>query len=345
MSLGFAAGRYSNGGEIRKLKAELDKRKVISQTETAALKDAFEQGADFWLKRDVKKFPDFDLRRENFAIPTVVVSNLKGGVGKTTITANLAAYFAAKGKRVLILDLDWQGSLANVFNTLRDADSALSEINQVFSPDADGSTLLSLIRWGGRIPDDLCYVTTYKSFSDTENQILVQWIRGDLPFDAHFLLANVLWTQAVKGRFDVVLIDTPPRMTAGLVNALSCASHLIVPTVLDETSGEAAAAFIQTADKFAQRYNPQLRIAGIVGSLTTRRPSLTASEERSRTDLVSRVDRLKLRYTGDELVANVWIPKKAAFADVAGRSIAYSSNSEVKLLFDQLAIELKMDKI
>ena len=41
--------------------------------------------------------------------------NIKGGVGKTTVTAHLGAAFAAKGYNVLLLDLDLQGSLSSLF--------------------------------------------------------------------------------------------------------------------------------------------------------------------------------------------------------------------------------------
>ena len=51
-------------------------------------------------------------RRPNGQIPILTVANLKGGVGKTTLVANLAAYFEKrKQKRVLLFDFDYQGSL------------------------------------------------------------------------------------------------------------------------------------------------------------------------------------------------------------------------------------------
>ncbi|MEZ5953384.1 MAG: AAA family ATPase [Hyphomonas sp.] len=344
-SVGFAAGRFSSRGHINRLQQENTKLKDSVLTETAALKDAFEQGADFWLRDAVNRFRDYDIRREQFSLPTIVVSNLKGGVGKTTITANLAAYYAARKKRVLVLDLDWQGSLANVFNNLSDADNASSDINRILDPLANGLVVVGNLRTGGRIPNNIWYITTYKPFSDVENQILVNWIRNDYEFDAHYLLANALWTPEVKDRFDVILIDTPPRLTAGLVNALSCGTHLVIPTVLDDTSAEAAAAFVQTADRFATRYNPNMRIAGIVGSLTMRQPSLSKTEEQARRDLMARIDQLRVRYSGEQLMASTWIPRKAAFASAAGRGIAYVQSPEIRPIFDAIVADLRMDQI
>src|SRR6266436_2595638 len=46
--------------------------------------------------------------------PVILVANLKGGVGKSTLVANLAAYFREAGKRVIVIDGDYQGSLSNM---------------------------------------------------------------------------------------------------------------------------------------------------------------------------------------------------------------------------------------
>lgn len=54
------------------------------------------------------------MRRRQRHKPIIMVANLKGGVGKTTLTANLAAFFSERGKRVLLIDCDYQGSLSNM---------------------------------------------------------------------------------------------------------------------------------------------------------------------------------------------------------------------------------------
>ena len=70
---------------------------------------------DLWCMHPPRKPVNYDAgmrgRRKN---PVIMVANLKGGVGKTTLTANLAAHFSAQGLRVLLIDVDYQGSLSNM---------------------------------------------------------------------------------------------------------------------------------------------------------------------------------------------------------------------------------------
>jgi len=49
----------------------------------------------------------------------IAVANQKGGVGKTTTVPNLASYFANRGERVLVIDLDTQGHIALSYNNER----------------------------------------------------------------------------------------------------------------------------------------------------------------------------------------------------------------------------------
>jgi Mrp family chromosome partitioning ATPase len=70
---------------------------------------------DLWCMHAPRPPQDYDeLMKQQRKKPIIMVANLKGGVGKTTLTANLAACFSAAGKRVLLVDVDYQGSLSNM---------------------------------------------------------------------------------------------------------------------------------------------------------------------------------------------------------------------------------------
>jgi cellulose biosynthesis protein BcsQ len=66
----------------------------------------------------------------------------------------------------------------------------------------------------------------------------------------------------------VVIIDTPPRLTAGTVNALCVSTDVLIPTVVDTTSIDAVMGFAYAVRKFRQQYNAKLDVSGIIPSLT-----------------------------------------------------------------------------
>src|SRR5215467_2249663 len=57
----------------------------------------------------------------------IAVANQKGGVGKTTTTANLGAALALRGRRVLLVDLDPQGNLTSAFGLEKDVQQTVAE--------------------------------------------------------------------------------------------------------------------------------------------------------------------------------------------------------------------------
>jgi hypothetical protein len=92
---------------------ELKKSNYALQDKLAHVRDAFDENNDLWMRVPTK--PEGYHERIQQSIPIMVLANLKGGVGKTTIAANLAAYFETQKKeRVLAIDLDYQGSLSSM---------------------------------------------------------------------------------------------------------------------------------------------------------------------------------------------------------------------------------------
>lgn len=280
-------------------------------------------------------------------IPIVTTANMKGGVGKTTLTANLAAYLDAQGKRVLLIDFDYQGSLSQTAlaaaGNSRLASLADDLIRGERSAAAilDGSQSLTPAMENSRI------LTCYYEFSDTELTELAKWITAAKPTgnrDLRFRLCNILRDPVVQEQFDIVLIDAPPRFSTGTINALCASTHLLIPTVLDHMSAEAVIYFSRDVALMRDTLFPSLRLAGVVPSLVWRQDELSPRED----DTIRNLNRSLAASWGrkDTVLAEAAIPRKNIIGDIAGLGIAYvdagtrPNTRKVRELFDPIAAKI-----
>ena len=145
----------------------------------------------------------------------IAVSNQKGGVGKTTTTYHLGAALAQRGRRVLLIDLDKQHSLSDLFDTkaakgsmydvLGDRYPGEMKLPQVIIPTyIDGQDLAPAT-------DDLVVSEEYFSGRDMRE----------------IQLSNSL--DSIQRNYDYVIIDTSPGLGFMLMNALVAADEVIVP--------------------------------------------------------------------------------------------------------------------
>ena len=151
---------------------------------------------------------------------TLAVSNYKGGVGKTTTAVNLAAIYAARGLRTLLIDLDPQASATDYFGLY---DRAASE----------GRTSIQLLYGNAAVAD-----VAYKS--EVENLSVVPSII-ELTDQNELMLREQRLRFALDdcaGDYDVAIIDCSPTMKRLAFNAYLAAAGdgmVIVPVKLDST--------------------------------------------------------------------------------------------------------------
>ena len=146
----------------------------------------------------------------------IAVSNVKGGIGKTTTVVNIGAGLALKGARVLLVDIDAQGNLAmalgvkprrTLYEVLIDGarpDACVSQARPNLDLIAADQALLGAQPTIARRPD--------------WSRVLEQGLRP--LFDT----------------YDFILIDSGGSLTILNINALMCAAHIIVPTALEHFS-------------------------------------------------------------------------------------------------------------
>lgn len=185
--------------------------------------------------------PEFEPRHKR-KTRFLTVLNLKGGVGKTTLSANLAACLALgpSPRRVLLIDIDFQGTLGDAT-----VDKSLIEVQEQYGgfvhrllkqpTDEDLTGQLALPM--NRVPN--AHVILSRDLLETEDfhlQARFFLNPGDEP---RFRLRGHLHRKDVLDRFDLVIFDCPPRVTTSVVNAIACSDWVLIPTRLDRGSIDA----------------------------------------------------------------------------------------------------------
>jgi cellulose biosynthesis protein BcsQ len=216
----------------------------------------------------------------------LVVANAKGGVGKTTVAANLGACFSKiaenDGKKpVLLIDLDFQGSLSSMsiaggkdWLPPEGWDSKSTNlVSGSFSPAdiVNSAVARATIRRNGEISkvDRLKIITAYYDLAQAENRVMIEWLLSDRKEDIRFRLADLLHDDIVRNAFSLIVIDSPPRLTTGAIQALACGTHLLIPTILDEPSSEAVVAFVRQIEIFRNNgICPKMAYVGVVPTMT-----------------------------------------------------------------------------
>lgn len=178
--------------------------------------------------------------------------NNKGGVGKTTLTANIGGLLGASGWRVLLIDLDHQGNLGLDYGYRGEPD------------DDNGRALAMALQYG--VP-----ITPVRVRENVDVLIggthLEGAVRALTPIagapDPRLAVAGVISRVLETGEYDIVLIDCPPSNDILQTAAVTASKYVLIPVKTDRASLDGLALTAQRLEAITD-VNPDVDLLGIV---------------------------------------------------------------------------------
>ena len=183
---------------------------------------------------------------------TVSVINYKGGVGKTTITANLAAELAWRGNNVLLIDLDPQASLTFSFLTVDDWERDYAENRTIRNwyyayIDEDqnlelSSLIVNLEKITQMTSGSVDIICSHLNLINIDLELATK-LAGASPRQSrnnflrlHSRLLDGLESTDVQEKYDFVIIDCPPNFNIVTKTAIVASDRVLVPAIPDRLS-------------------------------------------------------------------------------------------------------------
>jgi cellulose biosynthesis protein BcsQ len=251
--------------------------------ERRRVRRALEKDGQTWTEKVRANVPDFQpLEPEGRRTPIISVLNLKGGVGKTTVTANLGAALDYLGYRVLLLDLDLQGSLTGLFLTESSQETLFKEekllgdflsasFDAEFPKLADYTQPILPRSSSGLVP-------TTDQLSYAETNLTIRWVLREGNRDPRFLLRKELHMKRTTNKYDIILLDCPPVINVSCVNALAASDYVLAPIQPSKQATARVPILLKRLKDFRDNINSDLNILGVVAN-RTHRAELTLDEE------------------------------------------------------------------
>ncbi|RME58499.1 hypothetical protein D6779_06345 [Candidatus Parcubacteria bacterium] len=194
----------------------------------------------------------------------IAVSNLKGGSGKSTMTAHAAAWFALKGYRTLVIDADPQGTTTTIMGLLPvlnppDPDDDMPSHPLMIAPDESLFTVFDTEQiskprstfWNGSkepAPWNMLDIVP-AVIDDYYSEMVIAAKKGESEVPFNMLLRKAIDTSPATQNYDVVIIDTPPSFSNITMNAIYAAHALLIPVPPDTLGVQATFSYFDKLDE------------------------------------------------------------------------------------------------
>lgn len=186
-----------------------------------------------------------------------VIFNQKGGVGKSTITCNLAAISAISGKKTLVIDLDIQGNSTQYLLGHKITDTHKTIAN--FFKDCLGVAIFG----GGKSSlDSIVYETPFTNLSVIPSHPDLEGLQSRL--ESRYKIFKLKEALQKLTYFDDIFIDTPPMLNFYSQSALIAAEKCLIPFDCDAFSRDALYTLLNTIAEVKTDHNENLEVEGII---------------------------------------------------------------------------------
>ena len=333
----YKASQGSDPSQASKAVIEAEARAQKSEDRLATIRKNANVDVDAFWARSVGRQPANYSELMKQSIPILLFANQKGGVGKTTVAANIAAYFQYKaGERVLAIDLDYQGSMTVMMTRQAglEGDTFRSTVDLMFQNKLPENWRdIGIVTLNKK----LHYMPCHYSFEKLERTLEYGWMIGEFEDDVRYRLARALLSPEIQSSYDRIIIDTPPRFTAGFINGFCASTHLFIPTIVDDPSLNAVGHFVAQYARLSKVVNPHLQLAGIVGVRTTNVQNNRLPETlQARADAADIAARNALGSKGDYFIRDAVVRNYPSLASAADQGIAYFKEETSRPMFDIL---------
>ena len=255
----------------------------------------------------------------------IAIVNQKGGTAKTTTCENLGIGLAMEGKKVLLVDVDPQGSLT-ISMGLQNPDELPTTLSTLMQkaihdqPIQPGEGVLHHAEGVDLIPANIELAGMEVALVNSMNR--------------EKMLKQVL--DSFKHEYDYILLDCSPSLGMLTINSLAAADTTLIPMQTQFLSAKGLEQLLQTIGKVRRQINPKLKIEGILLTMTD-----------SRTNYGKQIDDLIRQSYGKRLkVFEQTIPRSVRAAEISamGKSIfAHDPKGKVAEAYHSIAKEVVAD--